>query len=137
MLDDLGLGPALEWQAREFSRRTGVPVTVQADGTVDLLPESYRTCIYRVVQEALTNCARHASAKSIRVNLHGRPNWLALTVEDDGGGFLPEESRGRGIGLIGIRERVGELGGSVEIFSQPGKGTLIRAELPLQEARQA
>jgi signal transduction histidine kinase len=137
MLDDLGLGPALEWQAREFSRRTGVPVTVQADGILDELPESHRTCVYRVVQEALTNCARHASAKNIRVNLHGRPNWLALTVEDDGVGFNPQESRGKGIGLIGIRERVGELGGSVEFFSQPGKGTIVRAELPLQEASEA
>ena len=128
MLDDLGLGPALEWQGREFSRRSGTPVEVQVDGMVDELPENHRTCIFRIVQEALTNCARHAQAQSIRVTAHGRPGAVFLSVQDDGVGFAGTE--GRGLGLIGIEERARELGGSVTLRSEPGKGTTLRVELP-------
>jgi signal transduction histidine kinase len=128
MLDDLGLGPALEWQGREFSRRSGVPVEVQVDGVVDALPDHHRTCIFRIVQEALTNCARHAQAKSIRVMAHGGPGAVFLSVQDDGVGFAGSE--GRGLGLIGIEERARELGGSVTLRSEPGKGTTLRVELP-------
>jgi len=133
MLDDLGLGPALEWQAREFSRRTGTPVEVVLEGLGADLPESYRTCAYRVVQEALTNCARHAQAKHIRVAVHATALTLLLAVEDDGVGlFQPgAEPDQRGLGLIGIEERARELGGELSIHSQPGKGTLLRIELPL------
>jgi signal transduction histidine kinase len=128
MLDDLGLGPALEWQGREFSRRSGIPVEVQIDGVVDELPDNHRTCIFRIVQEALTNCARHAQAKSIRVTAHGGPGAVFLSVQDDGVGFAGSE--GRGLGLIGIEERARELGGSVALRSEPGKGTTLRVELP-------
>lgn len=128
MLDELGLGPALRWQAREFSRRSGVPVTVQIDGELDGLPETHRTCIYRIVQEALTNCARHAQAKCIRVLIYGRQDRLNLSIQDDGIGFA---SSGRGLGLIGIQERVRELDGNVAIVSQPGKGTRVEVEVPV------
>jgi signal transduction histidine kinase len=131
MLDDLGLGPALEWQGREFSRRGGIPVTVQIDGGLDDLPDSHRTCVFRVVQEALTNCARHAQAKNIRVAIHGRHDAVFLTVQDDGVGIAGSESSVRGLGLIGIEERVRELGGMVTIYSQPKKGTSLRIEIPL------
>lgn len=131
MLDDLGLGPALEWQGREFSRRGGIPVTVQIDGRLDGLPESHRTCVFRVVQEALTNCARHARAKNIRVVVHGRNDAVFLTVQDDGVGITGSESVGRGLGLVGIEERVRELGGRVTIYSQPAKGTSLKVEIPL------
>jgi len=136
MLDDLGLGPAVEWQAREFSRRFGVPVTVQLEGRLDTLPDQHRTCVYRVVQEALTNCARHAKAKEIRVSVHGGGDALAITIQDDGIGFNAAESRGRGLGLIGIEERVRELGGRFSVFSQPGKGTVLSAEIPLQKEKE-
>ena len=128
MLDDLGLGPALEWQGREFSRRIGIPVEVQVDGVVDQLPDAHRTCIFRIVQEALTNCARHARAKSIRVVAHGAPGTVFLSVQDDGVGFAGTE--GRGLGLIGIEERARELGGLVTLESEPGKGTTLKVELP-------
>lgn len=131
MLDDLGLAPALEWQAREFYRRSGVPVTVQIDGNLDPLSDSHRTCVYRVVQEALTNCARHSMASSIRIALHGDGETLSLTIQDDGLGFNSEKPSGRGLGLIGIEERVRELGGKTTIFSQPQKGTLLQMEMPL------
>jgi len=131
MLDELGLGPALQWQGREFSRRSGVPVTVQLDGELDRLPESHRTCIYRVVQEALTNCARHARAKSIRISLYGRADWVQLSIQDDGVGFDPERASSKGLGLIGIQERVRELEGKVTVISQPQKGTILEVEVPV------
>ena len=130
VLDELGLAPALQWQAREFSRRSGVPVELQIDGELDDLPDEYRTCIYRVVQEGLTNSARHAGARSIRVTLHGGADMLSLTVEDDGSGFDVQQVRGRGLGLLNIEERVLELGGRVQLRSGPARGTLIRCEIP-------
>jgi signal transduction histidine kinase len=131
MLDELGLVPALKWQAREFTQRSGVPVDLQVDGSLDDLPENLRTCVYRVVQEALTNCARHAEAKNVRVTLHGRSDSISLTVQDDGLGFAAEGVLRQGLGLVGIEERVGELGGRVDFFSQPGKGTLVRCDIPI------
>jgi signal transduction histidine kinase len=131
MLDELGLGPALRWQGREFSRRSGVPVTVQIDGDLEGLPETHRTCIYRIVQEALTNCARHARAKSIRISIYGRHDWVQLSIQDDGVGFDPRQASPRGLGLIGIQERVRELEGKVTVTSQPEKGTILEVEVPV------
>ncbi len=132
MLDDLGLGPAVEWQAREFSSRFGVPVTVSLDGELDGLPDAHRTCVYRIVQEALTNCARHARASAIRIAVHGSDQTLRISIEDDGVGFDASQWRGRGLGLIGIEERVKELGGRVSVISRPGKGTALSARIPLK-----
>ena len=131
MLDELGLGPALRWQGREFSRRSGVPVTVQIDGDLEGLPETHRTCIYRIVQEALTNCARHSQAKNIRISIYGRHDWVQLSIQDDGVGFDTRLASSRGLGLIGIQERVRELEGKVTVISQPHKGTILEVELPV------
>lgn len=131
MLDELGLGPALRWQGREFSRRSGVPVTVQIDGELGGLPDVHRTCIYRIVQEALNNCARHARAKNIRISAYGRPDRVQLSIQDDGVGFDSEEADSRGLGLIGIEERVRELDGKVAITSHPSKGTILEVEVPV------
>src|SRR5215831_13909574 len=87
MLDDLGLEAALEWQGREFSRHTGVPADAQVNSALDELPESQRTCIYRVVQEALTNCARHAKARSVVVSVRTQDNNVVVVIKDDGIGF--------------------------------------------------
>jgi signal transduction histidine kinase len=136
ILDDFGLGPALQWQAREFSRRTGVPVEVVLGGLPVELPDLHRTCVYRVVQEALTNCARHAQARQIRVALHTELDQLSLTIQDDGQG-LPENFSAHdrpfasGTGLVGMEERVRELGGLLEIQSQAGRGTLIKVSIPI------
>ena len=130
VLDELGLGPALKWQAREFMRRSGVPIEVAIDGTLDRLADTHRTCVYRVVQEALTNCARHARASQIRITVHGGAQTIAVAVEDNGVGFEVAETRSRGLGLLGAEERVRELGGKIEIFSQPAKGTILRCEIP-------
>jgi signal transduction histidine kinase len=131
MLDELGLGAALRWQGREFSRRSGVPVTVQIDGDLGDLPEAHRTCVYRVVQEALTNCARHAQACNIRISVYGRPESIRLSIQDDGVGYDPQSASSRGLGLIGIQERVSELGGRVTIHSQPQKGSILELEVPI------
>jgi signal transduction histidine kinase len=133
MLDDLGLGPALEWQAREFSHRSGVPIDARIDGNLDHLPDLHRTCLYRIVQEALTNCARHSAAKNIGITLHGNKDHVSVTIQDDGVGFLPEQPAGKGLGLIGIEERVRELGGKMTIRSQPQQGTHLEVRIPLRQ----
>jgi signal transduction histidine kinase len=131
MLDDLGLGPALQWQAREYSRHNGIPATVDIDGDLDNLSEDVLTCVYRVVQESLTNCARHAQAKNVRITVHGSKSGIAVTIQDDGVGFDSGSAISRGIGLIGMKERVRELGGTVALMSQPNKGTIVELALPL------
>lgn len=131
MLDDLGLQAALEWQGREFSRHTGVPASVHVDGLLDDLTDAHRTCIYRVVQEALTNCARHASASNVLVSIRSEHDGIVVVVQDDGAGFNPRVSARGGLGLIGIQERVQELDGKMRISSEPGNGTIIRVEIPV------
>jgi signal transduction histidine kinase len=131
MLDDFGLVPALKWQARETGKRTGLHVTVQADDTVDGLPDEHQTCIYRLVQEALNNSSRHASARHVEVRVARDGARVKFSVRDDGAGFDPRLVRG--LGLLGMEERVGRLGGQVRIDSQPGRGTLVAAELPIAE----
>lgn len=129
MLDDLGLTPALEWQAREVSRRSGLKVTVHADNLPESLSDDTRTCIYRVVQEALVNVSRHSGAKSAVVTVRQDGNALVLSVEDDGSGFDAQKTRG--LGMLGMEERVKQLNGQFEIRSTPGKGTELRARLPI------
>jgi signal transduction histidine kinase len=129
MLDDFGLVPALEWQAREVSKRTGLRVHVAAEESADQLPDEHKTCIYRVVQEALHNCARHSHARSVRVQVRQEPLKIVLSVEDDGRGF--DARRVRGLGLVGMQERVHHLGGAFQVESRPGGGTVVAVELPL------
>lgn len=130
MLDLLGLGPALEWQAREFSRRYNTPIQLEVDGDLKDLSDRHRTYLYRIVQEGLTNCARHAQAKNIRVRLQDTDGRVALTVEDDGVGFDTHTRVVYGLGLLGLTERVRELSGTIAIESQPGKGTKLAVVLP-------
>jgi signal transduction histidine kinase len=129
MLDDLGLVPALEWQAREIGNRTGLNVEIDAGAIAGDLPDSHRTCIFRVVQEALRNSVRHAGAHRATVGIVQAGRSIELRVEDDGRGFTP--SRTRGLGLLGMEERVAQLGGTFRVTSEPGRGTIVRAELPL------
>jgi signal transduction histidine kinase len=129
MLDDFGLVPALEWQAREVSKRTGLRVHVTAAETPEELPDEHKTCIYRVVQEALHNCSRHAQARNVRVVVSQGLAKILLSVEDDGRGF--DAGRVRGLGLVGMQERVHHLGGEFEVHSEPGHGTRVAVELPL------
>ena len=130
MLDDLGLQAALEWHVRDFMSRFAIKVDLKMAGDFDQLPESHRTCVYRVVQEALTNCVRHADAHHITVDVKTRDRVLQLLVRDDGVGLNPAH-RGRGLGLIGIDERVKELGGTVVISPDAARGTTVDVRLPL------
>jgi len=132
MLDDFGLVPALNWHAREMTKRTGLNVVLSADDAADDLPDEHTTCIYRLVQEAVNNCARHANARTVEVEVKREDRRVIFSVRDDGAGFDPRFVRG--LGLLGMEERVRRLGGQLEIDSQPGRGTRIAAELPLAEA---
>lgn len=131
MLDDLGLVPALKWQARETARRTGMKVRVDAEDVSDDLPDDYRTCIYRVVQEALHNATRHSKAAHVRVTVKREQARITVAIEDDGTGF---ESREKGMGILGMEERVRHLGGQFDITSQQGHGTKVSILLPLAES---
>ncbi len=118
MLDDFGLVPALNWHAREMTKRTGLNVVVEADDAADDLPDEHKTCIYRLVQEAVNNAARHANARTVEVVVRREDRRVLLTVRDDGAGF--DTRFVRGLGLLGMEERVRRLGGSFRIDSQPG-----------------
>jgi signal transduction histidine kinase len=130
MLDDIGLEAALQWQGREFSRNTGVPCEVKVERNIDILTDAHRTCVYRVVQEALTNCARHARAKNVVVSISADESYLSLIVRDDGVGFDSAKAGPGGLGLLGMRERVQTLDGKVEVFSSRS-GTTIRVHIPI------
>ena len=129
MLDDFGLQPALEWHVRDFRHRFNIPVELSLGGDLDTLPDQYRTAVYRIVQEALTNCARHAHAKRIEIGVHLERNTLDLRVSDDGVGIDP--ARTRGVGLLGIEERVRELHGAFHIGARRPQGTELQVTLPV------
>jgi signal transduction histidine kinase len=132
MLDDLGLVPALQWQAREASKRSGLWVKVAAEEVSDELTEDHKTCIYRIVQEALHNIVQHANARNVRITVTQEPDRLLLSIQDDGRGFNPPQERG--MGLIGMEERVSALGGRLVVESASGEGTVLRVVLPLSQA---
>ena len=129
MLDDLGLIAALEWQGREVSRRSEMEVEVQSEDVSEKIPDEYKICIYRMVQEALNNAARHSSAQNARVTVEQTADKILVCVFDDGCGFDPQ--RVRGLGILGMEERVRRLGGIFTIDSRPGRGTMLKAEFPL------
>lgn len=124
VLDDLGLEPALRWHAEEFQRRTRIPCVFHAVHLRDDLPEAWKTCVYRVVQEGLTNCQKHSSAARVRIHAEQKPGLLEVAIEDDGRGFDLNKTGPRhqnlGLGLLGMRERAYVLGGTLEVQSAPG-----------------
>jgi hypothetical protein len=112
MSDDLGVVAALDWQAREVSKRTGMLVDTVDENVSENLPEEYKRCVYRIVQEALNNCSKQAHAKNVRVAVRQGPNHLRVSIEDGGKGF--DAGRVRGLGLVGMNERVSHVGRGVE-----------------------
>jgi signal transduction histidine kinase len=134
MLDDFGLRAALEWHVRDFTRRYGLDVELSVDGEFDNLSDSHQTCVYRAIQEALTNCVRHANAHAINVNVTSHDDGLKVVVTDDGVGFDPATRRD-GLGLRGLEERVKELDGDISITSAMSEGTTITMHLPLAAPR--
>ncbi len=139
MLDDLGLPAALEWHLRRFSARTGIRAELLQERMDARLATEIETCVYRIAQEALTNVARHSGASTCRLYLQRLTHTVLLTIEDDGQGFSaaePEPGAGRGLGLLGIQERVLGFRGTFRLESEAGKGTRLTVELPalLREA---
>jgi signal transduction histidine kinase len=132
MLDDLGLIPALEWQAREISRRSDMEVEVHSQNVSEDLGDETKVTVYRLVQEALNNAATHASARNAKVTVAQVSDKITIEITDDGHGFDPR--RQRGMGILGMEERVRRLGGTLTIESAPGKGAAVKAELPLHHA---
>ena len=134
MLDDFGLQPALEWHVRDFRRRFNVGVDLRLDGDLNALPDQHRTCVYRIVQEALTNCARHAHATHIDVVVRYTDDALDLVVTDNGVGIA--DDRSRGMGLLGIEERARELHGAFEVRPRAEGGTELHVTLPVRPVSQ-
>lgn len=132
MLDDLGLAPAAEWLVEKFTERTGIPCELAITGAKLDLPDAVATTVYRLLQESLTNIAKHAKASRAGVTLAHGDGAIAMSVHDDGVGFAPQEPRKpNAYGLIGLRERVILLGGKIRINSAPGQGTTIDINLPI------
>lgn len=134
MLDDFGLQAALEWLVRDFTGRYPITLDLTIDGNFDALPDKHRTCVYRVVQEALTNSVRHAHPKTIDINVRARMGHLHVDVTDDGIGVDPARRR-NGLGLRGLEERVRELEGTMTIFRPPRGGTTLAIRLPVPPVR--
>jgi signal transduction histidine kinase len=134
-LDDLGLEAALQWQTEDFARRTGIECQFRAEGLDEDLPDAWKTCVYRIVQESLHNCEKHAAPKQVRVRMKQEAASLSLEVQDDGVGFEVDAKgaplRAVGLGLVGMRERAAMLGGELHIASAPGHGTTVRVDLPI------
>jgi signal transduction histidine kinase len=136
LLDDLGLSAALSWYAKQFSASTAIRVNLNDDGSAEQLPDAHKISLYRIVQEALTNCARHSEARSVVINLGAEQDRYIMRIEDDGKGYVPSQ-QARGIGLIGIEERVTEMEGILELKSAPGTGTKIFVSIPLHAASES
>jgi len=135
-LDDLGLVAALQWYISAFEQRRGICSRFVINGHPGRLPSEYETVLFRIVQEALTNVAKHAAASNVVVTLTTLPQEISLSIEDDGQGFDPGLVLNGGVepvgwGLLGIRERALLLGGSYNVESAPGQGTVIRVNVPL------
>jgi signal transduction histidine kinase len=137
MLDDLGLVPALQFQLEDFLRRSGIACEFVEKNVADYLPDSVKTCVYRVIQEALHNAEKHSGATRVRVTVQQLADCLTAEVEDNGKGFEVKQGtvtrRGAGLGLLGMRERMLAVRGSLVIDSAPGRGTRVSIRIPLQQ----
>ena len=132
VLDELGLADAIEWQAQDFASRSGVAVAVDVLHEATNVPEPIASTVFRILQEALTNVARHAGAKRVVVRFWNDLGVLTLRVRDDGRGIRADQMHGRhSLGLLGLRERAVACGGTIEIFGHPGQGTTVELRVPL------
>ena len=142
MLDELGLESTLRWLARTFQKRTGIAVEVVFEGAESRGNPDVETLVYRIVQEALTNVAKHSGASAATVTLRREPDRLSVRVEDRGAGFRPQETlsgrdEDRGFGVRAMRDRVEFVHGRFSLRSAPGEGTAVEAEIPLREEEKA
>lgn len=140
ILDDMGLVPAAMWVAQEHLQRRGVETSLEVNGRQRRLPEPVETVAFRVIQEAVQNIQRHAQATSAHLALTFGQDALEILILDDGRGFDPDEvqvhpGQTRGLGLLGMRERLALVHGTLTITSGPGRGTMVKARIPLTGAR--
>lgn len=134
MLDDLGLVAACDWLASNFKQRTGIHCELTMGGGDLDLPDPYATAVFRVMQESLTNIAKHAEATQVEATLQREGRNITLTVRDNGTGFdLADPRKPNSYGLLGVRERAYLLGGWANIHSAPGKGTTVELQLHIEE----
>lgn len=133
VLDTLGLKAAMETHCTEFSHRTNLPINLEIDAVIPVLPDIFTITLYRVLQEALTNIIKHAQAAEVWVDLTVEDKTINLTVQDNGHGFDVANTQSNGIGLAGLRERVTLAGGKFNISSSPVRGTILLAQFPLPE----
>ena len=132
VLDHLGLREAIQWEATKFEARTGIRCRVVSKLTHDLADRTRALALYRILQEALTNVARHAHAGAVRISLAQRGRTLLLTVKDNGRGITKEQLASmESIGLLGMSERARLLGGRVTITGGPGRGTTVNVQVPV------
>jgi len=126
MLDDLGLTEAIEWQSKEFEKRWGIRIIFESDSSYIPVDNDVATSLFRIYQEALTNIARHANAKTVFSKLKVKDDQVILTIADDGAGFdMQTLAIKKTLGLLGMKERTLMMGGRFEINSKPGEGTTI------------
>ena len=138
VLDDLGLVAAMEWQAREFQTRTKIRCEAKFESEQLAASREQATAIFRIFQEILTNVARHAQASKVRVTLRKSDSNIVLEIKDNGKGIRPEDMAGtKSLGLLGMKERAGLLGGKMEIAGAPGKGTRVSVTIPIAPGRSA
>jgi signal transduction histidine kinase len=138
VLDSLGLCAAVEWQTKEFQSYSGVACQVSVPAETPAVGQDVATAMFRILQESLTNVARHARASRVEVSLRREVGQIVLRVEDNGWGIGPESLKSPlSIGLAGMRERALMLGGQFEILSDPGRGTTIEARMPAMPGGEA
>jgi len=138
MLDDLGLVPAMEWQLQEFQKRSGIRCRFRSSLEEVALDAEETTVLFRILQEALTNVARHASATRVDVSLDEEQGYVSLRVQDNGRGITESEVSGsKSFGLLGMRERVLLRSGDFDIQGTPGQGTTMMIKLPLVKGQEA
>ena len=131
---DAGICSAIEWQARRFEARTQIPCLVQVPEHLPPLSAAKEVGLFRILQEALTNVIRHAQAQTVELTLSVQGKELCLSISDDGQGFVPDTGRPTSFGLVGMRERVLMLGGTLSLQSEPGAGTTLSVRVPLSQS---
>jgi signal transduction histidine kinase len=136
ILDDLGLGAAIEWLAHDFEARTHIACAIEVPEDLSL-PFDLATPLFRVCQEALTNVTRHASATSVSIRLSCSSSHISLVINDNGRGITEEEIKRYGsLGLLGMKERIAILGGTLDVAGKPGEGTALAIQIPLGASSQ-
>jgi len=136
MIDDLGLESTLRWYVTEFRERTKIDVNYEISGIKRRLPIEIEISLYRIIQEGLTNIAKHASADKAKISIKGENKKISINISDNGRGFIVEEAfnpdtRGIGFGIIGMQERVKNFGGDFAITSEHAKGTKLSLHIPV------